>query len=402
MDLSSDTKIPLTAKTVRAIARASFAEPFEKLAGAVPDSKWLDFDVNDARSIGADRAVYRSLSRSKHKRLLVVGWYAPGYGDERPTDRVAAHVHADPAEVRFYRIKESDDGSRSLEDVNSTSAVDFDSPFCDVGDGQGDHRAGHRVTALIEWFFLDAGLVPELTRPDGDPGKFTRNFRHACMWVGNDGSPPGELYTRRSSGANIKEEEKETIPVRPKRSLTTSASFRSPAAEEFRLPFMKRSATDTSPVKRQREENPLVRPTKHRRTLSEQVAPLTMPHHLMKSGSNPPSPRTPTLNDAERINRALGSRIIHLHEQYRTLKSLFEETDNKQVEIRKELHDTKVRVAHAESRSEELDREVSSLKARLQQAEEESTKLRAEILAGTNGASNGSVNGMDRRTSRKR
>lgn len=225
MDIATDPKIPLTAKTVRAIARSSFADSFEKLAGAVPDSKWLKFDVNDARSIGTDRAVYRSLSRSKHNRLLVVGWYAPGYYDESPTDRVAAHVHTNPPEVRFYRIVETKDGSRSLGDVNSTSAVDFDSPFCDVGDDQGDHRAGHRVTALIEWYFLSAGLVPELARPEGDPGKFTRNFRHACLWVGNGGKQPGELHTRRSSGVTIKEEEKETIPVRPRRSMTTCTSI---------------------------------------------------------------------------------------------------------------------------------------------------------------------------------
>jgi hypothetical protein len=221
MDISSDTKIALTAKTVRAIALASFPDAFNKVAGAVPETKWLDFDVNDPRSIGTDRAVYRSLSRSRHNRLLVVGLYAPGHGDEQPTDRVAAHVHTDPAEVRFYRIIQAKDGARSLEDVNSTSAVDFDPPFCDVGDGQGDHRAGHRVTALIEWFFLDTALVPELTRPDGDPGKFTRNFRQACMWVGNDGSQPVDLHVRRSSGVNIKVEEKETMPVRTKRSSTT-------------------------------------------------------------------------------------------------------------------------------------------------------------------------------------
>lgn len=224
MDITSDTKIPLTANTVRAIARAGFPYAFDKLASAVSETKWLDFDVKDFRTIGNDRAVYRSLSRSKHNRLLFVGYYSPGHDENRPIDRVAAHVHTDPAEVRFYRIIEAHDGSRSLEDVNSTSAVDFDPPFCEVGDGQGDHRAGHRVTALIEWFFLDAGLVPELTRSDGDPNKFTRNFRQACMWVGNNGEQPVDMYVRRSSGANIKEEERETIPVRPKRSSTSPFS----------------------------------------------------------------------------------------------------------------------------------------------------------------------------------
>jgi hypothetical protein len=123
------------------------------------------------------------------------------------------------------------------------------------------------------------------------------------------------------------------------------------ALDEFRLPPIKRSATDTSPVKRQREENPLARPTKHRRTLSEVVAPLTMHRHMMTTGSNPPSPRTPTLNDAERMNRALGLRIINLHEQYGLIQSKFDKTDKMQVELKKELKETKERVMHVESRS---------------------------------------------------
>jgi hypothetical protein len=221
MDTLGDPKMPLTADNVRSLARANFPDAFDQLRSAAPDSKWLKFDVRDDRSIGKDRAVFRHLKRSEHNHLLVVGSYSPGSAnDEDSSDRVAAHVHADPAEVRFYRLLEHKDGSRSLEDVNSTSAVDFDSPFCDVGDGQGDHRAGHRVTALIEWFFLDAGRIKELARPETDPSKFTRNFRQACYWVGNAGKPPSELFTRRPSSATVAVEEKDLIPVRPKRSST--------------------------------------------------------------------------------------------------------------------------------------------------------------------------------------
>lgn len=377
MDLLGDVKIPLTAKKVRSMARASFADSFDSLCSAVPDLKWLEFDVKDPQSIGNDRAVFRHLTRSEHNRLLVVGWYSPGpASDEKPTERVAAHVHADPAEVRFYRIVQAKDGPRSLEDVNSTSAVDFDPPFCDVGDDSGDHKAGHRVTALIEWFFLEAGLISELARSEGDPTKFPRNFRHACMWVSNRGINPVELVTRRPSGPNIQVEEKESIPVRPKRASTYFS--RHTGVDEFRSPPIKRSATDTAQVKRQRDEDGLLRPSKHRRTLSEQITPLNLSH--LKQSSNPPSPRTPTLNDAERINRALGFRIINLHEQYVALKSSFEETDGKQVELQKELDEARSVVARAQGRSEELETEVKSLRARLKQAEDESAKLRAEIL----------------------
>lgn len=127
-----------------------------------------------------------------------------------------------------------------------------------------------------------------------------------------------------------------------------------------------------------------------------------MPLHMMKTGSNPPSPRTPTLHDAERINRALGSRIIHLYDQYRTLKTKFEETDNKHDGLKTELAEMKERVEHAESQSADLDREVTKLRSRLQQAEEEAAKLRAEILAGSNGPSSGSSNGVDKRATRRR
>lgn len=234
MDILTNPKLPLTKQNVRSMALAGFPEAFDKLCTAVQDSKWLEFDVRDRKSIGEDRAVYRHLIRSPHNRLLVVGSYSPGSANTNVSDRVAAHVHADPAEVRFYRIVERSDESRSLEDVNSTSSVDFDPPFCDVGDGEGDHKAGHRVTALIEWFFLDAGLVKELARPETDPGKFPNHFRQACLWVGNGGRQPHELLPRRSSGATIQVEEKEPIPVRPKRASTICESF-SPSIHHSRL-----------------------------------------------------------------------------------------------------------------------------------------------------------------------
>jgi chromosome segregation ATPase len=135
-----------------------------------------------------------------------------------------------------------------------------------------------------------------------------------------------------------------------------------------------------------------------------------MHRHMMTTGSNPPSPRTPTLNDAERLNRALGLRIINLHEQYGLLQSQFDKTDKMQVELKKELTGTKERVMHVESRSEELEREVKSLRARLKQAEEEAANLRTELQASSNGQNSGTSNGqnsgtsngLDRRTTRRR
>lgn len=366
-----DTKTPLTADNVSTWARANFPDSYEKLCKA-PDSKWLEFDVKNSKSIGPDRAVYRHLKRTEHNRLLIVGRYAPGPASEEPSDksdRVAAHVHADPAEVRFFRIGKAENGSRLLEDVNSTSAVDFESPFCDVGDGQGDHRAGHRVTALIEWYFLDAGHVKELARSDGDPSKFTRNFRQACLWVGNGGKQPMELLPRRPSGVNMDEDTK-VIAVRPKRSsTTTSGNYRNSPIDNFRSP-LKRSATDSNQIKRQRGEDVPSRPTK-RRTLSEQITPATV-SHLQKSTSIPSSPRFATLDDAERVNRALGSRIIDLNARYTDLKLQCYEVATRQEVLEEELGVVR--------------KEVKSLRTQLEEAEREMAKLKAEVEGGSNGS----------------
>jgi hypothetical protein len=203
----SETRSPLTNENVQAWARANFAAPFRALPRAAR-LQWIEFD----QSFTISRAIWRSLGRSTHKQLLVIGGYAPGPAgdDDEPTDRVTAHVHADEAEVSFYRIAELENGSSELQFVNSTSTVAFHAPFCDVGDDTGGSKA------LILYYFLAAGHVKELCRTKSDPTMFTRNFKDACLWVQNEGERPLLPPSRKSEPAVSQD----NIVVRSKRSST--------------------------------------------------------------------------------------------------------------------------------------------------------------------------------------
>lgn len=215
----NDARTPLTAPNVQAWARANFPHPFRALPRAAR-LQWIEVDD----SFIISRAIWRSLGRSSHKQLLVIGGYSPGPEVDESSDRVTAHVHADEAEVSFYRIAETADGNSELHAVNSTSTVAFHAPFCDLGDDTGGSKAIHRVSALILYYFLAAGHVKELVRTRSDPTMFTRSFRDACSWVENDGTRPSLLPSRRSSGSGATSASQETVAVRPKRSATICTS----------------------------------------------------------------------------------------------------------------------------------------------------------------------------------
>jgi hypothetical protein len=211
----NEAKSPLTSDNVQTWARAHFSGPFRALPRPAK-LKWMEID--DFRK---SRPVFRSLGRSSHKQLLVIGGYAPGPDiEEEPTDQVVAHVHTDEAEVSFYRIAEAaEDNELELQPVNSTATVAFHTPFCDVGEDTGGSKAIHRVSALILFYFLAAGHVKELVRNKSDPTMFTRNFRDACAWVENEGNRPILPPTRRGFGS-MPSPPLPSIAVRPKRSST--------------------------------------------------------------------------------------------------------------------------------------------------------------------------------------
>jgi hypothetical protein len=344
------------------------------------------------------RPVWRSLGRSNHKQLLVIGGYAPGPEiDEEPTDRVVAHVHADEAEVSFYRIAEVEDSNMfELHTVNSTATVAFHAPFCHVGDDTGGSKAIHRVSALILYYFLVAGHVKELVRHKSDPTMFTRNFRDACLWIENEGERPILPPTRRSSGlvtspplcGNI------PVPVRPKRSSTVCmyatsgknkwsadimilASASQYAPEDTPAPPMTRSATDSISVKikRERDEDAPLRPKKHpRRTLSEQIVVTKFQDSILSPNS--PLPRSPA---PERVNRALTDRIQHLKDENADLKdevsSLGSEKDEMQRRIIKDSR--LVRAMRAESEQMRLD--LTTVMTRLTNVEAEMAAIIAKV-----------------------
>jgi hypothetical protein len=214
----NEARSPLTNDNVQTWARTNFSAPFRALPRHAR-LNWTGFE-----EFTMSRPVWRSLGRSSHKQLLVIGGYAPGPEvEEEPTDRVVAHVHTDEAEVSFYRISEVEDtdGGLELQPVNSTATVAFHAPFCHVGDDTGGSKAIHRVSALILYYFLAAGHVKELVRSKSDPTMFTRNFRDACAWIENEGERPTLPPSRRSSGfIPLPLCSPTSVPVRPKRSST--------------------------------------------------------------------------------------------------------------------------------------------------------------------------------------
>lgn len=209
----NEARSPLTAANVQAWASDHFPDPLQALPRP-SRVKWIQFDDD---SFTVTRAVWRGLGRSAHNHLLVIGGYAPGPDIEEPTERVAAHVHTDEADVSFFRIT----ADNELLPVKSTSTVAFHAPFCDVGDDAGNSKAIHRVSALILYYFLAAGHVTELQRTRADPSMFTRTFRDACYWVANSGERPVIPHLRPNAVARSSAV-LDDVPVRPKRSSTMS------------------------------------------------------------------------------------------------------------------------------------------------------------------------------------
>lgn len=359
----NEVRTPLTAPNVQAWARANFPVSFRALPRAAR-LQWIEFD----ESFTISRAIWRSLGRSTHKQLLVIGGYAPG-DVEDPIDRVTAHVHADEAEVSFYRITENADGSNELHIVNSTSTVAFASPFSELGDDTGGSKAIHRVSALILYYFLAAGHVRELVRTRSDPTMFTRSFRDACSWVENEGSRPSMQPSRRSSGATLASQD--PMPVRPKRSSTMNSITRSSSDASY-APPIQRSATDSVSVKvkREREEESPAPPKKHpRRTMSEQIIIPKLQDTIL-------SPRSPA---PERVNRALTERILNLKEENADLKETITVAEEERSQLQKRMAKRDSAYRHLQLDSEQSKKELASVKNRLSMVEEMSEKLRLEV-----------------------
>ncbi|OAL43304.1 hypothetical protein IQ07DRAFT_593108 [Pyrenochaeta sp. DS3sAY3a] len=369
----NEARSPLTAANVQAWASDHFPDPLQALPRP-SRVKWIQFDDD---SFTVTRAVWRGIGRSAHNHLLVIGGYAPGPEPEveEPTERVAAHVHADEADVSFFRIT----ANNELLPVKSTSTVAFHAPFCDVGDDAGNSKAIHRVSALILYYFLAAGHVTELQRTRADPSMFTRTFRDACYWVANNGERPNIPHPRPNavprSSALV-----DDVPVRPKRS-STMTSLSSTSFTTDPAPPIRRAATDDVKIKRDREDDAILRPKKHpRRTLSEQIVIPSLRNH-----DTTLSPRSPA---PERVNRALSDRIEHLKDENADLKHTVSSLEHDRAKLEKrlsrrayelekmshELNETKRRLSNVEI-------ELDALKRRFEHADKDTSAFRLELLA---------------------
>lgn len=206
----NEQKTPLTLANIQAWARHEFPDAYKALPRA---SRVSYIDIDDT---SFSRVIQRSLGRSTHKKLLVIGDYAPG--DDVEDSKVVAHVHEHDTEITFYRLsEETAEGKPELLPVRATSNVAFYSPFSKVGDDTGGSKAIHRVSAVILYYFLASELVTELVRHKNDSRWFAKNFREACDWIGNDGDRPSAASrpgtARRESDKDISFE----LPTKIKR-----------------------------------------------------------------------------------------------------------------------------------------------------------------------------------------
>ncbi|UPX18653.1 uncharacterized protein EKO05_0008945 [Ascochyta rabiei] len=205
----NEQKTPLTLANIQAWARVEFSDAFNALPRA---SRVSYIDIDDT---SFNRVIQRSLGRSTHKKLLVIGDYAPG--DHVEDSKVVAHVHEHDTEITFYRLSEvTVEGKPELHPVRATSNVAFYSPFSKVGDDTGGSKAIHRVSAVILYYFVASELVHELVRHKNDSRWFAKNFREACDWIGNDGDRPS---TASRPGTARREGERDSfeLPTKIKR-----------------------------------------------------------------------------------------------------------------------------------------------------------------------------------------
>tara|TARA_R110002003_G_scaffold58_18_gene5241 strand:+ start:20971 stop:21720 length:750 start_codon:yes stop_codon:yes gene_type:complete len=178
-----EAKSPLTLANIQAWAHSEFPDAFDALP-RLDKVAFIDVDVTTF-----DRTVRRSLGRSLHKKLLIVGLYSPGADIEGSV--VCAHIHAGEDEVSFYRVHELEDETLELDDetlelrpVTSPGHIAFHPPFSEVGNDIG------RVLAVVRFYFLAANYLKELIRHKKAPKSFTKMFEEACRWILNGGERP--------------------------------------------------------------------------------------------------------------------------------------------------------------------------------------------------------------------
>lgn len=106
-----ERKTPLTLDNIRVWADAKFPRAFRALPGVAKVS-FLEFD--DAK-FESDRSIERSIKRSEHKKLLMIGKYAPESEDEE--EFACAIVHANDYNVSYYRSVGSIMNTRSQADT---------------------------------------------------------------------------------------------------------------------------------------------------------------------------------------------------------------------------------------------------------------------------------------------
>ncbi|KAH7088689.1 hypothetical protein FB567DRAFT_578516 [Paraphoma chrysanthemicola] len=242
-----EAKSPLTFLSIRAWARFKFHNDFDTLP---PLQKIAFIDVDD---MVFDRTVRRSLGRSEHKKLLLVGAHSPE--SDLEDNEVCAHIHADDDEVTLYYVEQLEEETYKLIPVASFGHVAFHPPFSEVGDDV------ERILAVIRFYFLAAGYLKELPRHKKAPKMFTKKFEQACRWIANGGEQPPALVASAVVGGQATQQPamravNNGFPAINRESLARDESLA--AADGPQSASVLRSATrrqQPTPVKRERRSS---------------------------------------------------------------------------------------------------------------------------------------------------
>jgi hypothetical protein len=133
-----------------------------------------DFDLSDNAS----------WPKETSQMVLALGTFDVSYLDGKPP--VFLFVHGPRNHHIGYFYVKSDMSVQRVRRSELTD-VDFEEPFCDLGDHSvSEISVCNRIRAIALYYFLAAGYVKDV----GNYNRFWTDFTKACEWIANKGSRP--------------------------------------------------------------------------------------------------------------------------------------------------------------------------------------------------------------------
>ncbi|KAG9194737.1 hypothetical protein G6011_04772 [Alternaria panax] len=164
------------AQTVSSNALSKIPDHFNK----IPTFESLHFRHRES----FDPIVITNWPQEASLTVLVTGMYDDVSSDTKPL--VYAFVHGSKNHFVGHFLIKPDFSIRRISHHDMDN-VEFEEPFCDLGDRTvGTKTVRNRIRAVVLFYFLAAGHV----RDFGKYRDFWRDFTKSCAWIANEGSLP--------------------------------------------------------------------------------------------------------------------------------------------------------------------------------------------------------------------